>query len=219
MGFDGSAYVDALPRLLAVSWISLAIASSAMVAALIGAVGLLLLRVLKWRPLSLLLAVLRSIVFGVPVLVLILFAYYVLPAAGLNLSPAVAGTLALALCSAFFMNEIFAGALSAVPPGQVEASAALGLRPFCVWTRVLLPQILRVSIGPLVNEFTILLKATALLSVITVTDMMRTAQQVYAVNYRPFETLLAAATIYVALNLLASRLGGVLQSLTSQGSR
>ncbi len=84
---------------------------------------------------------------------------------------------------------------------------------------MLLPQILRVSIGPLVNEFTILLKATALLSVITVTDMMRTAQQIYAVNYRPFETLLAAATIYVALNLLASRVGGALQSLARDGSR
>ena len=60
---------------------------------------------------------------------------------------------------------------------------------------------------PLVNEFTILLKATALLSVITLTHLMRTAQQIYAVNYQPFETLLAAATIYVAINLVASRIG------------
>jgi ABC-type amino acid transport system permease subunit len=117
------------------------------------------------------------------------------------------------------MSEIFGGALTAIPPGQVEAGAALGLGPLCVWSRVLLPQIFRLSIGPLVNEFTILLKATALLSVITVTDMMRTAQQIYAVNYRPFETLLAVATIYVAINIVASRLGDKLQSMTRHGMR
>lgn len=219
MALDGSAYLDALPKLLAVSWISLAITLAAMVLALCGGVGLLLLRVLKWRLVSLVIAALRSIVFGVPLLVLILFAYYVLPAIGVNLSPVVAGTLALAMCSAFFMSEIFCGALSAIPPGQVEAGAALGLGPVCVWSRILLPQILRLSIGPLVNEFTILLKATALLSVITVTDMMRTAQQIYAVNYRPFETLLAVATIYVAINIAASRMGGKLQAMTRQGTR
>ncbi|MBS7540329.1 amino acid ABC transporter permease [Ancylobacter lacus] len=219
MALDGSAYLDALLKLGAVSWISLSIALAAMALALCGGVALLLLRVLKWRPLSLVLAALRSIVFGVPVLVLILFAYYVLPAIGLNLSPVAAGTLALALCSAFFMSEIFGGALAAIPQGQVEAGVALGLRPFCVWSRVLLPQILRLSLGPLVNEFTILLKATALLSVVTVTDMMRTAQQIYAVNYRPFETLLALATIYVAINVLASRLGGRLQAMTCNGMR
>lgn len=219
MALDGSAYLDALPKLLAVSWISLSIALAAMVLALCGGVALLLLRVLKWRLLSLVIAALRSIVFGVPVLVLILFAYYVLPAIGVNLSPVVAGTLALSICSAFFMSEIFGGALTAIPPGQVEAGAALGLGPFCVWSRVLLPQIFRLSIGPLVNEFTILLKATALLSVITVTDMMRTAQQIYAVNYRPFETLLAVATIYVAINIVASRLGDKLQAMTRQGMR
>lgn len=207
MAFDGSAYLAALPKLLAVSWISIAITLGAMALALCGGIALTLLRALKWRPLSLFIAALRSVVFGVPLLVLILIAYYVLPAIGLNLSPIAAGTLALAICSAFFMSEIFRGALTVVPAGQVEAGAALGLGPVCIWCRVLLPQMLRVSIGPLVNEFTILLKATALLSVITVTDMMRTAQQIYAVTYQPFETLLAAATIYVAINLAASHVG------------
>lgn len=212
MGFDIAAFLGALPKLLAVSWISLGIALAAMVLAFVGGIALTVLRALKCRPLSLAIALLRSIVFGVPVLVLILCAYYVLPAVGLNLSPLTAGTLALALCGAVFLGEIFAGALAAIPPGQVEAGAALGLGPVCIWSRVLLPQVMRLSIGPLVNEFTILLKATALLSVITVTDMMRTAQQIYAVNYRPFETLLALAAIYIAMNMAASHVGARLQA-------
>lgn len=207
MGFDASAYLSALPKLVAVSWISVAITLAAMALALCGGVLLTWLRALKWRPLSLLIAALRSVVFGVPLLVLILVAYYVLPAAGVNLSPVTAGTLAIATCSAFFTSEIFRGALSVLPAGQIEAAAALGLRSTPVWLRIVLPQVLRASVPPLVNEFTILLKATALLSVITVTDLMRTAQQIYAVNYRPFETLLAAGTIYVVINLLASRVG------------
>lgn len=209
MGFDGSAYLSALPKLAAVSWISVAITLAAMALALCGGIALTMLRALKWRPLSLLIAALRSLIFGVPVLVLILVAYYGLPALGLNLDPVTAGTLAIATTSAFFMSEIFRGALSTIPAGQMEAGAALGLGPVCVWLRLILPQMLRHSIAPLVGEFTILLKATALLSVITVTDMMRTAQQIYAVNYHPFETLLAAASIYVAINLAASRLGSL----------
>lgn len=212
MGFETSAYLDALPKLAAVSWISVAITLVAMALALVGGLVLTWLRALKWRPLSLLIAALRSIVFGVPLLVLILVAYYVLPAAGLNLSPMAAGTLAIAVCSAFFTSEIVRGALSVVPAGQIEAAAALGLRSPPVWLRIVLPQVLRASVPPLVNEFTILLKATALLSVITVTDLMRTAQQIYAVNYRPFETLLAAATIYIAINLVASRVGALFEA-------
>lgn len=212
MGFDGSAYLSALPKLAAVCWISLSITLAAMALALCGAIALTVLRALKWPALSLLIAALRSLVFGVPMLVLILLAYYGLPALGLNLDPVAAGTLAIATTSAFFMSEIFRGALSTIPAGQMEAGAALGLGPVCVWLRLLLPQVLRRSVAPLVGEFTILLKATALLSVITVADIMRTAQQIYAVNYRPFETLLAAASIYVAINLAASRLGSLAES-------
>ena len=201
------------------SRVSLGIALMAMALALAGGLGLTMLRALKWTPLSVAIGCVRSVVFGVPVLVLILIAYYVLPAAGLNLSPVAAGTLAIATSSAFFVSEIFRGGLATIPAGQVEAAAALSLGARCIWLRVLLPQLLRVSLPPLVNEFTILFKATALLSAITVTDIMRTAQQIYAVTYRPFETLLAAASVYVAISLLASRAGAALERHAGRGAR
>ncbi|MCW6511813.1 amino acid ABC transporter permease [Lichenifustis flavocetrariae] len=209
MDFDTTAFATALPKLVAASGVSLGIALLAMSLAIGGGFMLTVLRALKWPPLSAIVAVARSIIFGTPLLVLILIAYYVLPAIGLNLTPVTAGTLAIGTSSAFFVSEIFRGGLATIPAGQVEAAASLSLGAPCIWLRVLLPQVLRVSVPALVNEFTILFKATALLSAITVTDVLRTAQQIYAVNYRPFETLLAAACIYVAINLIASRFGSL----------
>jgi polar amino acid transport system permease protein len=219
MSFDASAFVSALPTLLAAGRVNISIALIAMALAMGGGIMLTVLRALKWRLLSLMLGALRSVIFGVPLLVLVFIAYYVLPAVGLNFAPVTAGTLAIATSSAFFMSEIFRGGLATIPVGQVEAATALGLSAPCIWLRVLLPQLLRVSVAPLVNEFTILVKATALLSAITVTDLMRTAQQIYAVNYRPFETLLAAAAIYVTINLLASRAGAFIERITEPVSR
>ena len=207
MDLDASTLWSALPKLIVVSRVSLSIAVAAMVLSLAGGMLLTMLRALKWHPLSAALAALRSIVFGVPLLVLVFIAYYVLPSVGLDLAPVTAGTLAIALSSAVFTSEIFRGGLATIPSGQVEAAAALGLKAPCIWLRVLLPQVLRTSVPALVNEFTLVFKATALLSAITVTDILRTAQQIYAVNYRPFETLLAAACIYVGVNLLVSRMG------------
>ena len=219
MPFDLDAFATALPKLLAMSRVNLAIGLMAAVLGLGGGAALTILRALKWPPLSMALAIVRSIVFGVPLLVLIFVAYYVLPAIGLNLTPVAAGTLAIGTSSAFFVSEIFRGGLATIPAGQVEAAAALSLGAPCIWLRVLLPQVLRVSIPALVNEFTILFKATALLSAITVTDILRTAQQIYALNYRPFETLLAAACVYVAISLVASRLGSLVERRTAKASR
>ena len=209
MSFDAAAFATALPKLVAMSRVSLGIALMAMVLALTGGAALTILRALKWTPLSALLAVARSVIFGTPLLVLVLIAYYVLPAIGVNLTPVSAGTLAIGTSSAFFVSEIFRGGLATIPAGQVEAAAALSLGAPCIWLRVILPQVFRISVPALVNEFTILFKATALLSAITVTDILRTAQQIYAVNYRPFETLLAAACVYVAISLVASRLASL----------
>jgi polar amino acid transport system permease protein/cystine transport system permease protein len=217
--FDLGAFLSALPRLLAVAPVNLVIALLAMALALAGGLALTILRALKWPVLSAIIGCARSVIFGVPVLVLILIAYYALPAVGLNLPPVTAGTLAIATSSAFFISEILRAGLGTIPPGQVEAAAALGLGGVCIWLRVLLPQLVRVSLPPLVNEFTILFKATALLSVITVTDMMRTAQQIYATNYRPFETLAAAAVIYVTISMAVSRAGARLERRAAAAER
>lgn len=207
MGFDLAYVASAFPRLLSAALLTLEIAFAATFLGLLGGTLLTMVRALKLRALNALIAALISFIFGTPLLVLIFIAYYVLPAIGLNLTPHVAGILAISLSSSVFISEIMRGGLATIQTGQIEAASALGLNPLAIWLRVVLPQLIRRIIPNLVNEFTLIVKGTALLSAITITDLFRTAQQIYASNYRPFETLLAASAIYIAINLSASKIG------------
>jgi ABC-type amino acid transport system permease subunit len=109
------------------------------------------------------------------------------------------------------MSEIMRGGLSTIPKGQIEAALSLGLSPMVRWRKVILPQLFFNIIPQLVNEFTILIKATPLLALITVVELFRTAQLIYSVNFRPIEVLIGAAIIYFAINFTFSKLGAVLE--------
>lgn len=216
MTLDIAVVLPEVPRLLAACVPTLAVAAAALLAGLAGALLLTLLRLLKFAPLSAVIGVLTSAVFGTPPLLVIFVSYYVLPLAGIDLPPLAAGTLAIGLISACFLAEVMRAGLATIPDGQVEAGVALGLRGHAIWGRIILPQLLRVMAPNIVNEFTVVVKATALLSAITVTELMRTAQQIYAVNYRPLETLLVAAAIYAAVNLAASAVAAFLDRSRSR---
>jgi polar amino acid transport system permease protein len=101
-----------------------------------------------------------SVFRGVPLLVLLLFIYYFLAEYGLDIPALVAAIGGLALSSGAYQAEILRGAFNALPRGQAEAAAALGFSGIEIWRRILLPQALRISIPPLINEFILLLKAS-----------------------------------------------------------
>ena len=103
------------------------------------------------------------------------------------------------------MLVIFRGGLAAIPNGQYEAARALGLPNLVLWRRVLLPQLLIQSIPPLVNEFTLVLKATPLLATITVVELMRVSQQIFSANYHPVEVLTGAFMLYFLICFSVSR--------------
>jgi polar amino acid transport system permease protein len=146
-----------------------------------------------------------SLIRGTPLLVQIFFIYYALPGLiGIDFNPFVAGVLALSLNSGAFVTEILRAGISAIPRGQMEAAKALGLRRAVVWSRVILPQVFAVILPPLTNEFTMLVKASPLLSVITVVELTRTAQQIMIYTYRPVEVMLAAAALYFVICFLLS---------------
>ena len=84
-----------------------------------------------------------------------------------------------------------------MPNGQFEAANSLGISGMALWRKIILPQTFIASIPPLVNEFTMVLKATALLSVITVVELMRVSQQIYSAKYHPVEVLSATFVIYI----------------------
>lgn len=134
---------------------------------------------------------------GTPLIVQIFFVFYALPGiTGIELSPYIAGVMALGMNSSAFVAEILRGGMSAIPKGQFEAAYALGMSKWAMWRKVLLPQLFRSCIPPLTNEFTILLKATPPLSAITLIELTRTAQLVMNQTFRPMEAFVTAAMLY-----------------------
>ena len=113
--------------------------------------------------------------------------------------------LSLALCTAAYSSEIFRGALAGVPHGQVEAAKACGMSGFKLFRRVIFPIALRQALPAYSTEVISMTKATALVSLVTLWDVMSVALKIRndtAVTYAP---LLVAGAIYFVVNLLIAR--------------
>ncbi len=148
-----------------------------------------------------------SLFRGTPLLVQLLVLFYVPGALRISLAPLTAALLGLALNTAAFQAEIYRAGFEAVPRGQAEAARALGLRAWQRTRLVLLPQVIRLVLPNLTNEAVDILKNSALVSVIAVTDLLRVGQQVTAVTYRPLEAYLAVAALYWMLTSALSLTG------------
>ena len=159
-----------------------------------------------------------SVFRGVPLLVQLLFIYYFLAKYGLDVPAIVAAVGGLALSSAAFQAEILRGALNAVPRGQGEAATALGFGPLDIWRRILLPQALKISVPPLINEFILLLKASSLVSVVGIAELTRVSMNIASQTYRPFEAYVGGGLFYLAINLCLAGLGGVAERRLAAGS-
>lgn len=159
-----------------------------------------------------------SVFRGVPLLVQLLFIYYFLAEYGLDVPAIVAAVGGLALSSAAFQSEILRGALNAVPRGQGEAATALGFGPLDIWRRILLPQALRISAPPLINEFILLLKASSLVSVVGIAELTRVSMNIASQTYRPFEAYVGGGMFYLAINLCLAGLGALAERRLAAGS-
>ncbi|HXW20494.1 MAG TPA: amino acid ABC transporter permease [Roseiarcus sp.] len=144
---------------------------------------------------------------GVPLLVQLLFIYYFLAEYGLDVPALVAAIGGLGLSSGAYQAEILRGALNAVPAGQAEAAVALGFSGLEIWRRILLPQALRISAPPLINEFILLLKASSLVSVVGIAELTRVSMNIASMTYRPFEAYLSGGLIYLVINLCLAGFG------------
>jgi His/Glu/Gln/Arg/opine family amino acid ABC transporter permease subunit len=207
--------VAAMPRLLQGALLTVEVALASMLVSLALGLVLTLLRANGNRPAAMIVRVYISYVRGTPLLVQILLVYYLLPSIGLQLPPLAAGIVALGFSSAAFTSEIMRGGLAAIPKGQIEAAMSLGLRWLFIWRSVILPQLYHLVLPPLVNEFTLVIKATTLVSVITVVEMMRVAQELYNENYRPIEVLIGAGVIFVAMNFVLTRVASQLERMNA----
>ncbi len=202
------------PALLAgtLMTIELALASLA-VGLVLGLLGALA-KTSSYKPLQWLGDLYSTLVRGIPELLWVLLIYYgtvglmrsladLLGVQSLELSAFAAGTIALGLCFGAYATEVFRGAILAVPKGQVEAGLALGMSTPRIFWRLVLPQMWRIALPGLGNLFMILMKDTALVSVIGLDELMRRSQIAVTASKEPFTFYMVAAFIYLGLTILA----------------
>ncbi|GGB78810.1 ABC transporter permease [Marinobacterium zhoushanense] len=157
-----------------------------------------------------------TFVRGIPELLLVLTIYFggsmVLMAIASNfgydeyieISAFAAGVAALSIAFGAYSTEVFRAAIQAIPKGQWESAQALGMTPLKVFFRIILPQVWRLALPGLGNLFQVLLKDTALVSVVGLSDIMRQAYVATGSTKQPFTFYMAAALIYLGLTILST---------------
>jgi polar amino acid transport system permease protein len=136
---------------------------------------------------------------GTPLLVQLFILFFGLPQFGIMLPAFVCGTIGLSVYSGAYVSEIVRGAIQSIDRGQVEAARSLGMPAHMAMTSVVLPQAFVRMIPPLGNEFIALIKNSALVSLLTIHDVMHEGQKIISVSYRSLEVYLAIAVIYFIL--------------------
>ncbi|XBS71052.1 arginine ABC transporter permease ArtQ [Acerihabitans sp. KWT182] len=121
----------------------------------------------------------------------------------LNISPFLCGVLALALLYASYASQTLRGAIKAIPQGQWESGQALGMKTRAIFFRLILPQMWRHALPGLGNQWLVLLKDTALVSLISVNDLMLQTKSIVNFTQQPFTWYLIAAAVYLAITLLS----------------
>lgn len=140
---------------------------------------------------------------GTSLLVQLYWIYYVLPLMGITLSPYVSGVLALGLNFGAYGAEIVRGGIQAVPRGQYEAALALNISPASRMRRIIIPQIYTIILPPAANLTVEMLKATALVALISVVDLMFVAKQINATTWLSAQVFGTALIIYYIMARLA----------------
>lgn len=141
---------------------------------------------------------------GTPLLVQLFILFFGLPQFGVMLPAFVCGIMGLGIYSAAYVSEIVRGAIQSVDRGQMEAARSIGMSRRQAMRSVILPQAAVRMIPPLGNEFIALIKNSALVSLLTINELMHVGQQIISVSYRSLEVYLAIAVVYFVLTGLTT---------------
>jgi polar amino acid transport system permease protein len=209
--FNWPVFRDALPLLLQGLGITVMLGSVSIVIGSVAGLLLVMLRLYAWAPVRAAARVYIDIFRSMPLLVLLVLVYYALPFVGVRLSSFAAAATALSMVSCAYTAEIFRAGIEALPKGQLEAAAAIGLRFFDTQRHVVLPQALRIITPPFTSNCINVLKDTALASVVAMPDLLKQATQAQALAANP-TPLIGAAVLYLALLLPLVRLVGYFEA-------
>ena len=218
------------PSLLQGAMLTLGVALSSLAIALVlGLAGAAarLSRSAFWRAVG---TLYTTLVRGVPDLVLMLLVFFggqiavnaLLQRFGgdyVDIDPFVAGVLTLGFIFGAYFTETFRGAMLAIPFGQAEAGRAFGMSAWTVLHRITLPQMVRLAIPSFTNNWLVLVKSTALVSVIGLNDMMQKAGQAAGATRRPFTFYLAVGALYLAVTTVSVVALRALERHASRGVR
>jgi polar amino acid transport system permease protein len=196
-----------LPQLLQGALTTLWLSALAVVCGFFAGIFIYSMSVSRSRLLSTAARVHVSVFRGTPVLAQLLVFYYVPSALGLELPGAIAAAIALSLNTAAYQSQILGVGFRSIPRGQIEAAVTFNLtRRQTLWY-IEVPQVVRATLPALVSEMIDVIKASAVVSVISVTDLMRVSQQLSSSTYRPLEVYSLAAGCYLGITTLLSFAG------------
>jgi His/Glu/Gln/Arg/opine family amino acid ABC transporter permease subunit len=173
----------------------------------------------RWRLLRWTIKAYIELMRGTPLLLQLIYIYYVLPEIGIRLDAFTAGVIGLTLNYSAYISEVYRGGILAVPKGQHDAAAALGMTRALAMRRIVLPQAIRIVIPTLGNYFISLFKDTALCSVVSIQEVVFTAQIVAARNFQYFTLYTVVGAMYFLVSFPAARLVGWLERRTRSGYR
>ncbi len=196
-----------LPLLAQGALISLLLAAGAIVG---GTLLAIVLAVMAFSRLAVVRAVYRVYVYvvrGTPLLVLALLLFYALPALDLRTGPYIAGTLVLILYTAALFAEVFRGGVLAIPRPQWESARSLGLPPLAMFRKVVAPLVTRYTLPPYVNVCVMTVKASSVLSIISVWELTLAAREIIERTFAVFTVLGLAAAFYFVMCFGIDRLG------------
>ena len=147
---------------------------------------------LRWIGISI-----GEVIRNTPILVQLLWVYYVLPIVfSVRIESLTALVIGLSLYQAAFISEVYRSGIQGVPIGHREAAQVLGLTPIQSFFRIVLPQAVRMTLPPLASNFVQLIKFSSLGAVISVSEITRRGMELSATNFRPLETFTFIAVVY-----------------------
>ncbi|MGB3812585.1 MAG: ABC transporter permease subunit [Shinella sp.] len=211
------------------TWMTIRVTMIAATAGVCIGIGVALMKLSGSRLLRFLAESYTTVLRGVPILLVILLFYFgaiaavnaVARAVGytqfIDVSAFAAGCLALSLAFGAYSAEVFRGALQSIPKGQVEAARAIGLPRSKTFFKITLPQVWRLALPGLCNIFLVIMKETALISVVGLDELMRKTQFAVDFTKKPFTFFLVAAFIYLGLTVVTMGATAFLEARANRG--
>ena len=208
---------DVLPKLLGGCTITIELTLVTIALGTILGLIVALARISKIKPLSKVMQFYIWVLRGTPLLLQLFFLYYALPNVGIVIDRFPSAAIAFVINLSAYMAEIIRSGIQSIDKGQMEAAKALGMTYMQAIRRVIIPQAIKRMIPPASNEFTAVVKDTALVSFISLPDLMKRTKDIFAGTYAAslYEAALVSAILYLTMTTLITYVFGVIEKKLS----